>query len=402
MNTRLDKLKPYPFERLNALKQGISANPANPHIALSIGEPKHPPPDFIVDLLTAAQPLTRDLSTYPATRGSDELRESIARWLLRRFDATVDPTRQILPVAGTREALFSFGQAILSGTHGSLGVLPNPFYQIYEGAILLGGAEPYFVNCDATCDYLPDYRAIDSTVWDRCELLFLCSPGNPTGRVLDRDTLRWLIEQAQRHDFIIAADECYSEIYPDESEPPPGLLQVAAEMGLEDYRRCVVFHSLSKRSNLPGLRSGFVAGDGEILARYLLYRTYHGCALGAHVQRASTAAWNDEFHVQANRALYREKFTRITPLLEASFKFRNPQGGFYHWLDVGGDDERFALELFRDENITVLPGSYLSRDSDTGNPGQGHIRVAWVAPLEETVSAAERLGRWARDWQALR
>ena len=265
-----------------------------------------------------------------------------------------------------------------------------------KAQLLLGGATPYFVNCDSTSDYLPDYRAIDSRVWDRCELLFLCSPGNPTGRVLDRNTLRWLIEQAQRHDFIIAADECYSEIYPDESEPPPGLLQVAAEMGLEDYRRCVVFHSLSKRSNLPGLRSGFVAGDAEILARYLLYRTYHGCALGAHVQRASTAAWNDEIHVQRQSGPVPGKIHRDhAAARKLPFQFRNPQGGFYHWLDVGGDDEHFALELFRDENITVLPGSYLSRDSDNGNPGQGHIRVAWVAPLEETVSAAERLGRWA-------
>ncbi|MCB1684435.1 MAG: succinyldiaminopimelate transaminase [Pseudomonadales bacterium] len=396
MNPRLQVLQPYPFERLNALKAGVVGNPAHAHIALSIGEPKHPPPPFLIELLSEPGALAADLATYPATRGSPALREAIAHWLQQRFSAGVDPETGILPVAGTREALFSFAQAVLSGAPGSVGIAPNPFYQIYEGALLLGGARPCFVDCPASNDYLPDYRAVTEDVWRRCELLFLCSPGNPTGRVLDRDTLEFLIGQAQRHDFILAADECYSEIYFDEAKPPLGLLQVARDMGLSDYRRCVVFHSLSKRSNLPGLRSGFVAGDSRVLEAYLLYRTYHGCALGAHVQRASTAAWSDEDHVRANRALYVEKFSKIHALLSDQFQFREPEGGFYHWLNVGEDDRAFARDLFRDENITVLPGSFLSREGASGNPGQGHVRVAWVAPLAETLSAAQRLCRWAQ------
>ncbi len=395
MNPLLDRLEPYPFQRLSALKAGLAGNPAHPHLALSIGEPAHPPPAFVVQALCQEEALARDLSGYPATRGTDALRHAIARWLQRRFQARVDPHTQILPVAGTREALFSFGQAVLGAKPGGLGILPNPFYQIYEGAVLLGGGLPYFVNATAGSGFLPDYRSVPDAIWARCELLYLCSPGNPTGRCLDRETLLWLLEQADRHDFVIAADECYSEIYPNEEQPPPGLLEVAAASGRSRFERCVVFHSLSKRSNLPGLRSGFVAGDAQVLDRYYRYRTYEGCALGAHVQRASALAWSDEEHVRANRALYRAKFQALTPLLAGAFDFPEPHGGFYHWLSAGPDDVAFSRDLFEAENITVLPGSYLSRTAHGANPGAGRVRVAWVAPLEDCLDAARRLAAWA-------
>lgn len=395
MNPLLHRLELYPFERMNALKAGAVGNPEHPHVALSIGEPKHAPPAFLINALADRGALARDLASYPATRGSDELRVAIADWVSRRFGARLDPAAQILPVAGTREALFSFGQAVLGSKPDGVGVLPNPFYQIYEGAVLLGGRSPYFVNTTAATGYLPDYRAVPEPVWSRCELLYLCSPGNPTGQCLDRQTLCWLLDQADRHDFVIAADECYSELYPDESDPPLGLLQVAAESGRSGFERCVVFHSLSKRSNLPGLRSGFVAGDARVLADYYQYRTYQGCALGAHVQRVSALAWSDEAHVVENRALYRQKFAALTPILRQAFPFAEPRGGFYHWLDVGEDDEAFTRALFEAENITVLPGSYLSRDAHGHNPGAGFVRVAWVAPLGDCVDAARRLVSWA-------
>jgi len=395
MNERLELLQAYPFERMNALKQGVSGNAAFPHVALSIGEPRHPPPAEIVQLLTDPAALTGDLGVYPATRGSDELRDSIAHWLVRRFSASVRPQDQILPVAGTREALFSFAQAVLTGRQDSLCLLPNPFYQIYEGAALLAGATPYFLNTTRENEYLPDYRQLPESVWQRCELLFVCSPGNPSGRVLPREDIEWLLQQAQRYDFVIAADECYSEIYPDEDQPPVGFLEVAAAMGLDGYDKLVVFHSLSKRSNLPGLRSGFVAGDAAILAPYFQYRTYEGCALPAQVQRASVAAWADESHVIANRAAYREKFAAVTPILDAAFEIEAPEGGFYHWIRIGEDDQAFALELFRATNITVLPGSFISRECQGLNPGRGHIRVAWVADLHSSIEAARRLADWA-------
>lgn len=397
MNPRLDRLQAYPFERMNALKTGVSGNPAHPHVALSIGEPKHAPPAFIIEALADQPSLARDLATYPATRGSDELRGAVAAWLERRFGVKADPDRQILPVAGTREALFSFAQAALGAKSNGVGILPNPFYQIYEGAVLLGGSAPYFVNTTRESGFLPDYRAVPESIWARCELLYLCSPGNPTGMCLDAETLGWLLDQADRFDFVIAADECYSEIYPDEASPPTGLLQVAAASGRTAFERCVVFHSLSKRSNLPGLRSGFVAGDASVLSRYYEYRTYEGCALGAHVQRASALAWADEAHVVANRALYREKFEALTPILSEAFDFNTPEGGFYHWLAVGEDDEAFTRDLFEAEHITVLPGSYLSRMAHGINPGAGHVRVAWVAPLDDCLNAARRLVSWARQ-----
>ncbi len=397
MNPYIDRLLPYPFERLNALKAGITPDAAYPPVMLSIGEPKHPPPDFIVSLLADAATLRQDLSIYPATRGSEVLRQAIAAWLQRRFGAATDPETQILPVSGTREALFSFAQATLSGRSEALVVLPNPFYQIYEGAALLRGAGLHFVNCGPETDYLPDYRAVPDEVWKRCELLYLCSPGNPTGRTLDFGHLTWLMEQAERFDFIIAADECYSEIYLDEAAPPPGLLTAARRSGRDDYRRCVVFHSLSKRSNVPGLRSGFVAGDAQVLADYFKYRTYHGCAMPNHVQTASTAAWRDEDHVIANRAEYRRKFASVTPILESVLKIRDPQGGFYHWAETPEDDQSFARDLFAARNITVLPGSFLGRTAHGSNPGRNHVRIAWVAPIEQCVAAAERIAGWVRS-----
>jgi N-succinyldiaminopimelate aminotransferase len=394
MNPLLARLEAYPFERLAALKGDTPGHPGFPHVALSIGEPRHEPAAFIVDALAERDGLRRDLASYPATRGREELRIAIADWLDRRFTVRADPESQILPVAGTREALFSFGQAVLGGRD-ALALLPNPFYQIYEGAILLAGATPYFVNADRANGYRPDYRHVPDSVWARTALVYVCSPGNPTGTVLQPEDLSWLLDQAERHDFIIAADECYSEIYLDEAAPPPGLLEVARATGRDDFRRCVVFHSLSKRSNLPGLRSGFVAGDAQVLNAYYQYRTYEGCALGVHVQRASELAWSDEAHVVANRALYRQKFQALAPVLGNVFELRDPEGGFYHWLDVGGDDQAFALALFREQNITVLPGSFLGRDAHGGNPGRGHVRVAWVAEYDECLDAAQRLARWA-------
>jgi N-succinyldiaminopimelate aminotransferase len=394
MNQRLSLLQLYPFERMNALKQGVLGNPDYPHVALSIGEPKHPPPPEIVQMLADQQLLAADLGTYPSTRGSEALRAQIANWLAARFSSQVRAEDQILPVSGTREALFSFAQAILSGAPGSLCMMPNPFYQIYEGAALLGGATPYFLNTTPERGYLPDYRRIPDQVWRQCELLFVCSPGNPSGRVLPADEIAWLLQQAQRFDFVIAADECYSEIYFDENDPPVGFLQVASAIGLDDFSRLVVFHSLSKRSNLPGLRSGFVAGDANILDRYFAYRTYEGCALPAQVQRVSTAAWADEAHVIANRSAYREKFAALSPILSRAFSITQPEGGFYHWIKVADDDQHFALELFKATNITVLPGSFIGREAEGINPGAGHIRVAWVADLAASIDAATRVANW--------
>ena len=396
MNPFLRALQDYPFERLAALKAGITPPADCPPVMLSIGEPKHAPPELVVKVLADREALARDLAAYPATRGSLELREAIAAWIGRRFAAKVDPDTQVLPVSGTREALFSFGQAVLSGKPGSLAVLPNPFYQIYEGAVLLRGAEPYFVNCTAGSGYRPDYQSVPDEVWRRCELVYLCSPGNPTGTIESLETLVWLLEQAERHDFVIASDECYSEIYFDDDSPPLGLLQAAAATGLHDYRRCVVFHSLSKRSSLPGLRSGFVAGDATVLAAYYKYRTYEGCALPNHVQHASIAAWSDEGHVVANRAAYGRKFDAVTPILREVFDVAQPEGGFYHWLPVAGDDEAFARALFAERNITVLPGSYLTRHAHGINPGRSHVRVAWVAPEAECKAAARTIADWVR------
>lgn len=391
MNPFLDGLQPYPFERLNELKQGVVPNTNRKHVSLSLGEPKHQPPDFVIEALTDADVIRAGLTAYPPTRGGDAIREAVAAWLATRFAAKVDPVTQVLPVNGTREGLFSFGQAVLSGARDSCVVLPNPFYQIYEGAALLRGAEPRYVASSG----VPEFDAIDDATWDRCELVYICSPGNPTGLVVQPSDLADLIERAQKHDFIIAADECYSEIYYDEDSPPQGLLGVATDMGLDQFDRCVVFHSLSKRSNCPGMRSGFVAGDARILGRYYDYRTYHGCAMPQHVQHVSALAWADESHVADNRAIYRAKFNAVQPIISQAFDVEIPTGGFYYWPELGVDDVQFAYDLFAAENITVLPGQYLGREHEGVNPGSRRIRIALVAPVDECVDAVERLTRFA-------
>lgn len=391
MNPDLNRLQPYPFEKLAALKAGATPPVELPPIALSIGEPKHAAPSFVAETIIDQ---LHGLSNYPTTKGSLALRQTIGRWLINRFQlpaASIDTERHILPVNGTREALFAFAQAVVDRSSQPLVVMPNPFYQIYEGAALLAGAEPWFINTTVENGYLPDFDAVPADVWQRCQLLYICTPGNPTGRVIERKTLKKLIQLAQQHDFIIASDECYSELYPDENNPPVGLLQAAAEMGLSDYRRCVVFHSLSKRSNLPGMRSGFVAGDAEVLKKFLLYRTYHGCAMPPYHQAASISAWSDESHVLLNRDLYRAKFKAVLDILGDVMQVKQPDASFYLWPQTPIADTEFARRLFAEQNLTVLPGSYLSREAHGINPGQNHIRLALVAPLAECVEAATRI-----------
>ncbi len=391
MNPRLDTLQPYPFERLNALKNGISPPADLVHIALSIGEPKQPTPAFIAEAISQH---LHTLSNYPLTRGMDALRESIATWLTRRFklaESAIDPATQVLPVNGTREALFAFAQAVIDDSQQPYMLMPNPFYQIYEGAALLAGARPYFLNTTADNNLLPDFDAVPKQVWSHCQLLYVCSPGNPTGAVIDVDTYAKLFELSDRYGFIIGADECYSEIYFDEDRPPPGLLEVAQQQGRKDFKNCVVFHSLSKRSNAPGLRSGFVAGDAEVLQQFLRYRTYHGCAMPPPAQHASILAWNDEAHVKHNRDLYRDKFAAVIDILSPVIEVSQPEAGFYLWLKTPNSDTDFARELFASQNVTVLPGSFLSRDTATGNPGRNYVRMALVADIDECIEAANRI-----------
>ena len=397
MNPNLNKLQPYPFQKLADLKAAAPTLSTLKHISLSIGEPKHEPPKFVVSALKSS---LDTLTQYPSTKGLDELREAIAAWATNRFrltEGTLSPDRNVLPVAGTREALFSFTQACVTAKPYAKVFMPNPFYQIYEGACLLAGAEPYFLNCVEENGFSPDFDAIPDAAWKDCELLFLCSPGNPTGAVADTDTLKKVIALADKHDFIIAADECYSELYFDESSPPTGLLQACAELGRNNYSRCVVFHSLSKRSNLPGLRSGFVAGDAEILEKYLLFRTYEGCALSVPTQIASTVAWQDETHVKKNRDLYREKFARVIEILSDTIKVKQPDASFYLWLETPIADTDFAQQLFQQKNVTVLPGRYLARDTVQGNPGENRVRMALVASVDECIEAAHRIKSFIRQ-----
>lgn len=391
MNPDLNRLQPYPFEKLTALKAGATPPADLSHIALSIGEPKHAAPHFVTETLLSH---LQGISNYPTTKGSLALRQTIGRWLVNRFQlpaSSIDAERHILPVNGTREALFAFAQTVVDRSSQPLVVMPNPFYQIYEGAAYLAGAEPYFLNTSAENGYLPDFDSVPTDVWQRCQLLYICTPGNPTGRVIDNNTLRKLILLAHKHDFIIASDECYSELYPDENSPPVGLLQVAAEMGIDDYKQCVAFHSLSKRSNLPGMRSGFVAGDGAVLKQFLLYRTYHGCAMTPYHQAASISAWEDEAHVLLNRDLYRAKFKAVLDILGGVMEVKQPDASFYLWPRTPIADTEFARRLFAEQNVTVLPGSYLSRQAHGINPGQNHIRLALVAPLAECVEASTRI-----------
>lgn len=397
MNPDLGALHPYPFEKLVRLKAGITPPAGLRHISLSIGEPQAPTPGFITAELTAH---LHGLARYPQTRGSAELRQAIAQWLTRRFElppCSLDAERHVLPVNGTREALFALAQCVVDRSADPLVLMPNPFYQIYEGAAVLSGARPFYLNTTAATDFVPDFEAVPAAVWQRCQLLYLCSPGNPTGAMLSMAAMRRVIELADEYDFVIASDECYSEIYADEARAPVGLLQAAAAMGRADFRRCVALNSLSKRSNAPGLRSGLVAGDAELISKFLLYRTYHGCAMPPPVQAASARAWEDEAHVQQNRALYREKFAAVLAILEEVTEVHRPPGSFYLWPATPGSDTEFARELYARQNVTVLPGSYLSREADGCNPGEGRLRLALVAPLEDCAEAA---GRIRDHWQA--
>ncbi len=390
-NPWLFELQPYPFEKLGRLKAGIVPPAGKSSIVLSIGEPQEDPPSFIGEALAEHFKL---LGKYPTSKGLPALREGIALWLKRRFGVKVDPERQVLPVAGTREALFSFAQALVDARENPLVLLPNPFYQIYEGAALLAGARPYYLNATEDTGFLPDFAAVPEAVWRRCQLLYLCSPANPTGQVIALDTLKSLIDKAHRFDFILASDECYGELY--FGDPPPSLLQAAAEMGNEGFSRCVVFHSLSKRSSVPGLRSGFVAGDAELLERFSLYRTYHGCALPLPTQYASLAAWSDEAHVEASRKSYRTRLAAAAEILN----LKPPPAGFYFWFKTPIDDLEFTRRLFAAHNVTVLPGSFLARKAQGLNPGQGYVRIAWVQPLEVCLEAASRIAEFLLELQS--
>jgi N-succinyldiaminopimelate aminotransferase len=391
MNPNLSQLQPYPFERLAKLFDGITAPQDLQPIALSIGEPRHATPAFITEEVITH---LHGLSRYPLTRGIAELREAITQWLTTRFSlpaTSLDPERHVLPVNGTREALFAFAQCVIDPRDQPPVIMPNPFYQIYEGAALLAGATPWFTNTTRASGFLPDFEAVPASTWERCQLLYICTPGNPTGAVIPTERLQRLIELADTHDFIIASDECYSEIYMDDAPPPVGLLQAAAALGRDDYRRCVVFHSLSKRSNAPGLRSGFVAGDAAVMKQFLRYRTYHGCAMPPATQMASIRAWQDETHVADNRHLYTQKFRVALEILGPVLDVEAPDAGFYLWAHTPWADTDFARELYAQQHVSVLPGSYLSRTSNGINPGSDYVRMALVAPVEDCIEAAERI-----------
>ncbi|MBI5659405.1 MAG: succinyldiaminopimelate transaminase [Nitrosomonadales bacterium] len=389
MNPDLSRLQPYPFQKLAALFREVAPNPDYRPISLHIGEPKHATPQFIKDALAAN---LGGLANYPTTAGSDGLRASIAGWLQRRYGLPApDAKTQILPVNGSREALFAFAQAVIDRTRPDPAVVcPNPFYQIYEGAALLAGATPHFLNTLPEDDYALNLDQLPQNVWQRAQLIYVCSPGNPNGHVMPLAEWKALFELGDCHNFIIASDECYSEIYFGENKPL-GALQAAQQLGRSDYKNLVVFSSLSKRSNVPGMRSGFVAGDAKILERFALYRTYHGCAMNPAVQAASIAAWNDEAHVAENRRLYAEKFARVTGILEPVLPVALPDAGFYLWLRAPVADAAFAQQLYRDYNVSVLPGSFLAREARGTNPGAGFIRIALVAEPDETVEGAQRI-----------
>jgi len=401
MNPLLSHLQPYPFERLRQLFAGITPNPALKPISLGIGEPRHATPALIKEaMVNAIMATPSGLAAYPATAGDPALRESITRWLKKRYALDLNPATQVLPVIGSREALFALTQTVVNPSittpadDGSplppVVVCPNPFYQIYEGAALLAGAQPYFVNSDPARNFAPDWDSVPAAIWARTQLLIVCSPGNPTGAVMPLSEWAKLFDLSDRYGFVIASDECYSEIY-FRDEPPLGGLEASAKLGRPGFKNLMAFTSLSKRSNVPGMRSGFVAGDAALIKPFLLYRTYHGSAMSPVVQTASIAAWNDEQHVIDNRAQYRAKFAQVTPLLAEVLDVALPDAGFYLWAKVKGDDAAFARDLFTLYNVTVLPGSYLARDAQGGNPGAGRIRMALVAETAECVEAAQRI-----------
>jgi len=399
MNPLLDLLQPYPFQKLAALFKGTQPNPAYTPVSLHIGEPKHTTPQFICDALSSN---LNGLANYPTTVGSDALRNSIASWIQRRYKlaAPIDAKTQVLPVNGSREALFSFAQAVIDRTREQpVVVCPNPFYQIYEGAALLAGATPHFFNTLAEDDFALNVEQLSEEVWQRTQLIYVCSPGNPNGHVMPLSEWKTLFEMSDRYGFVIAADECYSEIYFD--TPPLGALEAAHQLGRNDYRNLVIFSSLSKRSNVPGMRSGFVAGDAKILERFTLYRTYHGCAMNPAVQAASAAAWQDEAHVAENRRLYAEKFSQVVDILKPVLPVVLPDASFYLWLRVPIADTTFAQALHRDYNVTVLPGSFLAREVRGINPGENYVRIALVAPLAETLDAAHRIAEFTKTLNSL-
>lgn len=393
MNPHLQLLQPYPFQRLRDLFQGVTPNPSLKPINLSIGEPKHATPTLIQDALIQN---IAGLANYPTTIGILALREAISNWITRRYNVpAVNPETAILPVTGSREALFAFAQVVIDGTKPNPVVIsPNPFYQIYEGAAFLAGATPYFLNTlpsdVAEQDHVMDFESVPADVLNRTQLAYVCSPGNPSGKVMTLDQWKTIFELSDRYGFVIAADECYSEIYFEEDHAPLGALQAAHLLG-RDYTNLVVFSSLSKRSNVPGMRSGFVAGDEKIIKQFALYRTYHGCAMNPAVQSASIAAWNDEAHVIENRRLYAEKFNTVTPMLDQVWKTTKPDAAFYLWVQTQQQDTNVAVQLYRDLNITVLPGSFLAREAHGINPGAGFIRMALVASLAECVEAGNRI-----------
>jgi N-succinyldiaminopimelate aminotransferase len=389
MNPLLQRLQPYPFERLKQLFATVTPSANHAPISLGIGEPRHATPQLVLDALASS---TAALSSYPATAGIPALRQSCANWVQRRYGLTLNPDNQILPINGSREALFAFAQTVLDGSKvGATVVCPNPFYQIYEGAALLAGAQAFYAPSDPALNFNVDWGKVPEEVWKNTQLLFVCSPGNPTGSVMPLEDWKTLFELSDRYGFVIASDECYSEIYFRE-EPPLGGLEASYKLGRTDYKNLVAFTSLSKRSNVPGMRSGFVAGDVDLLKQFLLYRTYHGSAMSGMVQAASIAAWNDEAHVVANRDMYRQKFAAVTPLLAQVLDVKLPDAAFYLWAAVpGGDDQAFARDLLAQYNVTVLPGSFLARESQGFNPGAGLIRMALVADTQECMQAAKRI-----------
>ena len=397
MNPRLHQLHPYPFEKLNELIASSQPEDKDSLISLAIGEPKHPTPEIIKNSLASNLKL---LDKYPTTRGSDTLRLTCANWLSNRFklsDHVIHENKNILPINGTREALFSFAQCVIDTSTRPVVLIPNPFYQIYEGAALLAGAEPMYYDCEVVNQDIPALWDLDEKIWERCQLLYICTPGNPTGQIAPESTLQKLIEFSLKYNFVIASDECYSEIYPPESTPPMGLLHHSKNIGNDALQNCMAFYSLSKRSNAPGMRSGFVAGSSELIKKFFQYRTYHGCAMSLPVQKASIAAWSDEAHVAENRHLYHEKFNTVLKKLDGVLQCTRPEAGFYLWPKLPMDDEEFSQTLFYEKNVLTLPGSYLARTIDGYNPGKNRVRLALVADKQECVEAVNRITEFLQN-----